>query len=45
VNEATLFYDNSLTSLDLASENVIVVGGNDSGLDRHLAAVATRLQP
>jgi hypothetical protein len=26
-------------------ENVIVVGGNDSGLDRHLAAVATCLQP
>ena len=27
------------------SESVIVVGGNDSGLDRHLAAVATCLQP
>jgi hypothetical protein len=31
--------------LDHTNENVIVVGGNDSGLDRHLMAVATCLQP
>ena len=31
--------------IDHGLENVIVVGGNDSGLDRHLAAVATCWQP